>query len=101
MDEHSAEASGVASLAAASASGSLPPLPEPSELMPPHNRHFIGHVKAYTASQMRAYAALVLEEAAKVCDARVDGYKYATDPWADEHVTEATIIAAAIRALKP
>jgi hypothetical protein len=93
MDEHSAEASSVASLAAASTSGSLPPLPAPAL------RHSIGRL--YDADQMRAYAAAVLEEAAKVCDARVDGYKYATDPWADEHVTEATIIAAAIRALKP
>jgi hypothetical protein len=110
MDEHSAEASSVASLAAASASGSLPSLPEPARPA----RYYCNKCGAYptsevhmafrptlsirchylaaelepatfTADQMRAYAALVLEAAAKEADGiGDDGY-----------------VAAQIRALKP
>ena len=35
---------------------------------------------------------------AKVCEERADSYKYATDPWAHEHISEANTCAAAIRA---
>ena len=38
------------------------------------------------------------EACAKVCEERADSYKYATDPWAHEHISEAKICAAAIRA---
>jgi hypothetical protein len=77
MDEHEAEASSVASLAAASTSGSLPPLPAPAL------RHSIGRL--YDADQMRAYAAAVLEVAAQEADGIGDG----------------GYVAAHIRALKP
>ena len=38
------------------------------------------------------------EACAKVCEERADSYKYATDPWAHEHISEANTCAAAIRA---
>ena len=38
------------------------------------------------------------EACAKVCEGRADSYKYATDPWAHEHISEANTCAAAIRA---
>lgn len=34
----------------------LPPLPEPQKMMPPHGRNFVGFVLAYSEAQMRAYA---------------------------------------------
>ena len=37
------------------------------------------------------------EACAKVCEERADSYKYATDPWAHEHISEANTCAAAIR----
>jgi mitochondrial fission protein ELM1 len=48
------------------------------------------------------FAALVAaaerEACAKVCDDRVTAYRYATDPWAQEHIDEARHLAKAIRA---
>jgi hypothetical protein len=85
MDEHSAEASSVASLAAASASGSLPPLPEPLSVL---------KGLGYTAAQMRQYAASCLEEAAKVCEARAGRFN-------DDEGHALRAAATDIRALKP
>ena len=51
---------------------------------------------------LERFAALVAayerEACAKVCEGRADSYKYATDPWAHEHISEANTCAAAIRA---
>ena len=51
---------------------------------------------------LERFAALVAaherEACAKVCEKRADSYKYATDPWAHEHISEANSCAAAIRA---
>ena len=38
------------------------------------------------------------EACARVCEGRANGYQYATDPYAHEHITEANYCAAAIRA---
>lgn len=40
------------------------------------------------------------EACAKLCDDRVAAYKYATDSWAQEHISEARHLAQAIRARK-
>jgi len=53
-------------------------------------------------TQHHYFAALVAaaerEACAKVCDDRVAAYRYATDPWAQEHIDEARHLAKAIRA---
>lgn len=43
---------------------------------------------------------LALEEAAVACETRAHSYRYATDPWVYEHISEAELCAAAIRAAK-
>ena len=49
----------------------LPPLPQKASIVPPHSRHFVGFVRAYTESQMREYgiacAKAALEAAARQC----------------------------------
>lgn len=54
---------------------------------------FMSYQEGYEAG-----AAAEREACAKVCDDRVSAYKYATDPWAQEHINEARHLGAAIRA---
>jgi hypothetical protein len=98
MDEHSAEASSVASLAAASASGSLPPLPLPGASLEGLDDCASWPLPYFTADQMRLYAAAVLEEAAKVCE-EVAAQQERDHGAADTGGASACV--ASIRALKP
>jgi hypothetical protein len=83
---------GHVSCAPASESCSLPPLPEPRNRTA--SLFYINCRDAYTADEMRAYAALVLEEAAKVCEGQYDEHN---DLACNARIHDA---AAAIRALK-
>jgi hypothetical protein len=108
MDEHSAEASSVASLAAASASGSLDVEKLAREAGVAAKDYGSGtrlQLECEDGSTwdvttlMRRYSALVLEEAAKVCEGRwVNGTDYDEQ---DRAMEEAHVCAYAIRALKP
>lgn len=50
---------------------------------------------------LNRFAALVAEQCAIKCDQRRDAYRYETDPWAAEHVSEAGYCGDAIRAAFP
>ena len=56
----------------------------------------------FYVKELERFAALVAaaerEACARVCEGRANGYQYATDPYAHEHITEANYCAAAIRA---